>query len=310
MTIYDFIVVGAGPAGISFAIESKLKKCQNILIFEKGDEPLIMIRDFYKNGKRVDKDWKGEVVELKGNIPFQDGTKETTIELFQKLVSEYHLNIRYRKEVEKVHKQDNNIFRIITRNGEIFHAKQVVIAIGNMGKPNKPSYPIPTSIKKVVNFNTEKYQVGEKILVVGGGNSATEYAYQLSEECDVTLCYRKNNFNRVNEENLQNIESAVKKGKLKLKLATDIDYLSEANGKIRVHFSIRENEVFDRIIYAIGGSTPIDFLKQSGVQLDEKNNIIGMINGLYLIGDISVKSGGSIAKAIQDGYELALKLCK
>jgi len=310
MTIYDFIVVGAGPAGISFAIEAKLKKCHNILILEKGNKFLTTIQDFYKNGKRVDKDWKGKVIELEGNIPFQDGTKETTIELFKKLISEYQLNISYQKEVEKVHKQDNNIFRVITRNGEIFHAKQVVIAIGNMGKPNKPSYPIPTSIKKLVNFNTEKYQVGEKILVVGGGNSATEYAYQLSEECDVTLCYRKNSFNRVNEENLQNIESAVKKGKLKLKLATDIDYLSEANGKIRVHFSIRENEVFDRIIYAIGGSTPIDFLKQSRVQLDEKNNIIGMIDGLYLIGDISVKSGGSIAKAIQDGYQLVLKLFK
>ena len=45
-------------------------------------------------------------------------------------------------------------------------------------------------------------------------------------------------------------------------------------------------------------------------QLDEKNNIIGMIDGLYLIGDISVKSGGSIAKAIQDGYQLVLKLFK
>ena len=164
MTIYDFIVVGAGPAGISFAIEAKLKKCHNILILEKGNKFLTTIQDFYKNGKRVDKDWKGKVIELEGNIPFQDGTKETTIELFKKLISEYQLNISYQKEVEKVHKQDNNIFRVITRNGEIFHAKQVVIAIGNMGKPNKPNYKFPINIRPRLNFNLDKD------LIISDGN--------------------------------------------------------------------------------------------------------------------------------------------
>jgi thioredoxin reductase (NADPH) len=57
-----------------------------------------------------------------------------------------------------------------------------VVAIGSMGKPNKPDYKIPPKLKSVVNFNTDKCSTNENILVVGGGNSASEYAYALVDD--------------------------------------------------------------------------------------------------------------------------------
>ena len=61
-----------------------------------------------------------------------------------------------------------------------------------MGKPNKPNYKIPLEIQKNVNFNLDNCSKNEKILVVGGGNSAAEYAYSLAlDDNIVTIAYRK-----------------------------------------------------------------------------------------------------------------------
>jgi len=307
-TVYDFIIIGGGPAGISLGVEAKNRNFHNTVILEKTLSHNTTIRDFYKDGKRVDKDWKGSSIELQGSIPFSDGTKETTLDFFQKLIDENSLNILYGSDVESLKKIENH-FRVLTTSGKIYHSKKVVISIGNMGKPNKPNYPIPPKTRKIVNFNLDKYQAGEKILVVGGGNSASEYAYDLTKDCDVTLNYRKNNFTRVNPENLNNLDEVVKKGKLKLRLGIDIDHLSQIEERIRVHFNHREFEDFDRIIYAIGGVVPTDFLKQSGVTFNEDKIILNdslesEVDGLYIAGDLAVSSGGSIALAINHADQI------
>jgi len=310
-TVYDFVIIGAGPAGISLGVEAKEKK-QNTLILEKGSGHLTTIRDFYKDGKRVDKDWKGSSVNLKGNVDFFDGTKETTIDFFQKLILDYNLDIRYGKEVESAKKVGEN-FRVVTTSGDIFLAKKVVISIGNMGRPNKPSYLIPPKVRKVVDFNLDKYKKGEKILVVGGGNSASEYAYDIAKDCETTLTYRKNKFTRVNPENIVNMNRAVKENNLKLKLGIDIDHISAIDNGVRVHFNHREFNDFDRIIFAIGGVVPTDFLKKCGVTFDKEKKIIldssfeTEIKNLYIIGDLALSSGGSIAVAINHAFELMTK---
>ena len=78
--IYDIIVIGAGSAGIACIIEAKLKNIENVLLIEKTSNHSQTIRKFYKDGKRVDKDWKNQITKLEGNIPFTDGTKESTLD--------------------------------------------------------------------------------------------------------------------------------------------------------------------------------------------------------------------------------------
>jgi len=122
--LYDLIIIGGGPGGIGAAIESVSLGLKNILIIEKGDNHSQTIRKFYKDHKRVDKDYKGQVVEK--------------------------------------------------------------------------NYKIPPSLSQRVNFNLDKCILGEKILVVGGGNSAAEYAIDLAEKHNVTLNYRRTEFSRLN----------------------------------------------------------------------------------------------------------------
>lgn len=80
--IYDIAIIGGGPGGIGTAIEAAVHGIENILLIDKADNHSSTIRKFYKDNKRVDKDWKGQTVDIEGNIPFMDGTKETTLDFF------------------------------------------------------------------------------------------------------------------------------------------------------------------------------------------------------------------------------------
>ena len=308
--VYDIVIVGGGPGGIGAAVEAKLLGLNKVLLIEKGENHSTTIRRFYKDRKRVDKDWRGKKVDLLGNIEFTDGTKESTLDYFDRLLDKHEIEAKFNCEVNEVVKE-GDLFKVYSScEKEPFIGKNVIIAIGRMGKPNKPSYKIPPSLKGVVNFNLDKCSQGEKILVVGGGDSAVEYACDLSEKNDVTLTYRKREITRANPKNQEAIKQAMKKERVKSKLATDIASLENFHGKIKVNFLNKESEVFDRVVYAIGGTTPVDFLKKCGVPLNGKNtpifdeNYETPIKGLFITGDIAFDSGGSIAMALNQGYHI------
>lgn len=304
--IYDLAIVGAGPCGISAAVEAKNSKIENIIVFEKASEHSQTIRTFYKDGKRVDKSYKGQVGETLGSVEFFDGTKESTLEYFDEILRKAQISVTYGCEVESI-KKDGENYKISTPKGE-FVAKNCLICIGKMGKPNKPSYKIPSSLAKIVNFNTDKCTKDEKILVVGGGNSAAEYAVDLAKDNKVTLCYRQAKFSRLNDINLENVENLAQKNELNLKLATDIEELLEAGEKVLVKFNNGESVEFDRIIYAIGGSTPVDFLNRCSVELEDGLPLVDeklrSKNGIYIGGDIISKNGSSIVTSFNNAFHI------
>lgn len=310
-TIYDIAIIGGGPGGIGSAVEAAVHGVENVLLIDKADNHSSTIRKFYKANKRVDKDWKGQVVDIEGNIPFMDGTKETTLDFFDQLLDYEKIDTAFNTEVENIVRDDKEDLFLITTSTQGFKARAVVITIGKMGKPNKPSYKIPPSLKEFVNFNLDKCSEGEKILVVGGGNSAAEYAYELADENNtITLVYRKDEFTRLNPENEDILYQYNGQEKLRLRMNTDIEFLENEHGKIKVHFNDGYYTIYDRIIYAIGGTAPIDFLKKVGIAVDEKGKPIydehymTNIPYMYVAGDIAFNTGGSIVTALNHGYHI------
>ena len=307
--IYDIVIIGGGPGGIGCAIESSAHNIGEILLIEKTDNHSNTIRKFYKDNKRVDKDYKGQVATLQGNVEFFDGTKETTLDYFDDLLDSDKIDSSFNTEVEKMIRNEE-LLEVHTSNG-IVTTKNAVITIGKMGKPNKPSYKIPPSIKAQVNFNLDKCSKNEKILVVGGGNSAAEYAYDLADQDnDVTLVYRKETFSRLNEINEETLYKYHGEEKLRLRMNTDIDSLENDSGKVQVNYNDGFSVLYDRVIYAIGGTTPVDFLKSCGVDVDESSKPIfdehheTSAKCVYVAGDVALKSGGSIAIALNHGYNI------
>lgn len=305
--IYDVAIVGAGPSGISTAIEAKLLGL-NVILFEKESATNNTLRKFYKDGKRVDKDYKGQIVDLRGSIEFSDSNKEDTIALFEKLLEKHGIEPAFKKSIEKVEK-NGELFTLTTSGNESFQAHFVVIAVGKMGQPNKPDYKIPSSLLRKVVYNVNSIAPDEKVLVVGGGNSAAEYAIALSESNNTTITHRRESFTSINEINARDLESAKAKG-LKIILNVSINELSDNEGKPQVHFSDGSTATFDKVVYAIGGSVPLEFLKKCGVALNDSNlpivdNFESSIPNVFVIGDILYKSGASVATGLNQGLDVA-----
>ncbi|RDU65072.1 NAD(P)-binding domain-containing protein [Helicobacter sp. MIT 14-3879] len=313
MKIYNIAIVGGGPGGIAAAVESVILKIDDVILFEKGENHSTTIRKFYKDNKRVDKDYKGQKIDLNGNIYFMDGTKESTLDLFDKILATNNIDVRFKIEIDNISK-DGDIFTLRTTGGDEVKAKFVVISIGKMGVPNKPSYPIPLEIRNKVFFNANSINQNEKVLIVGGGNSAVEYAYFLAEKNNVMLNYRKAEFSRINQINKELLDKSIESGKLKTKLAIDIESLDSSNGKPKVNFKDGSSEIFDKIVYAIGGVAPVDFLKKCNLELDSTGVPIvnasceSSVKNIFVAGDLLFKSGGSIASALNNGFDIITEI--
>lgn len=309
MEHYTIAVIGAGPGGISASVEATLKGL-SVILLEKGAEHNATLRKFYKDGKRVDRDYKGDKVELVGAIDFSDTNKEGALAMFDSLLEKHAINVAYNNDVESIQRQDNGSLLIRTSGNHSISADYAIITIGKMGQPNKPSYKIPPAILRQVNYNASSIQAGERLLIVGGGNSAVEYAIDLCASHDTTLNYRRTEFARINDTNKQELEKVIASGTLKTKLGVDIESLEEQGGKICAHFSDGSSDVFDRAIYAIGGSSPVDFLKKCNIELDSSNlpivneHLQTSVQGVFIAGDIGFKSGASVAMAIAQAQKI------
>ena len=324
--LFDLVVIGAGPGGISAAVEAGIAGVDNskIVILEKSDAHNETVRKFYKHGKRVDVDWNGIKAEFHGHLSFEQGSKEEYIKQFDDIIEKYNIRVAYNHHVYAVHKNDEGIFEISAdKELGVIRAKKVVVGIGVMGKPNKPGYKFPPKIRPVLNFNLDKVQSGEKVMVVGGGDTAGEYAYGLVDMdlgCEVHLNYRRAEITRMNPINKEIVERYINEGKIKSKLGVDVEdvEVAEVDGKakVKVNFKDGTSDIYDRVVYALGGTTPTEFLQNCGIEMKDKwtaeHNSETMetnVEGLYVVGDV-VEGAQSIAVAINHGYYAALDLAK
>ena len=312
--IVDIAIIGAGPGGMACAIEAKLAGIENIMVFDKAPHHNDMIHKFYKKGKRVDKDWMGRKAEFEGNVSFDECSKEEYIQQMDDLLASHGVldKFVYNKEIWNVLKGEDGLFVINVDEDTVVKAKYVIVSVGRMGKPNKPGYKFPKAIRERLNFNLSKVYNGERVMVVGGGDTAGEYAYGLvelegMEDCTVTLNYRKAEITRMNPINTEMTTKHLEAGTLINKMGVDVESVEPEGNigeeRIQVNFTDGTSEIYERIVFALGGTSPKDFLVNSKIEtgrwdeplMDEKTMETN-IPGLYTIGDV-VTDQGSIALA-------------
>jgi thioredoxin reductase (NADPH) len=328
--VVDIAIIGAGPGGMAAAIEAKQAGIENIVVIDKAPHHNDMIHKFYKKGKRVDKDWMGIKFEFTGNVTFDECSKEEYIEQMDKKLENAGVldKFEYNHEIIRVEKGEDGLFSIVFANDatpeavESIRAKNVILSVGRMGKPNKPRYKFPRELKDVLNFNLSKVQNGEHVMVVGGGDTAGEYAYGLvelegMEDCVVTLNYRKAEITRMNPINTEMCTKYLDNGKIVNKMGVDVESVEPSPaGKIQVNFTDGSTGEYDRAVYALGGTTPKDILVNSGVQTGEwdvpvynENTFETNVEGLYTIGDV-VTDQGSIALAFNHASDAVKNIAK
>lgn len=316
---YELIIIGAGPAGISIAAEAAKSgiDAQKIIILEKGEAHSWSIRKFYPEQKLVTANYKGNAAVCRGTMCIDDSSKNETLSYLDKKIEEFNLKVSYGENVWKIHKE-NDIFTVQTNNGE-YRSKVCALAIGIMGKPNKPDYKIPASLRDRVTFDiTSKPIQGKNVMVVGGGDSASEYAQYLKQEGKaVRFSYRKNEFSRMNDINRESLLALSERNEIEILYGSNITSLEDENGLVKINFA-EENYpplIMDHVVLALGGTTPKNFLTLLGIEFNQEGPILTegfetSVPGLFLIGDLSAgKRGGSIISAFNSSHQAIQKIC-
>lgn len=183
--MFDLIIIGAGPAGISAAYEAQ-KLGLKYLVIEKG---LIGNTIYnYPVGLTVFST-VNELEFIEGDLePAREKpTREELLSYYVRFVLDNELNIRTEETVETVEQIGDHHFRIKSDKG-VYEAKNVLFAIGAMDYPRRLNVP-GEDLPKVHDHFRETYPwVKKRALIVGGGNSAGEAALFLAEEgADTTL---------------------------------------------------------------------------------------------------------------------------
>jgi thioredoxin reductase (NADPH) len=276
--IYDCIVVGAGPAGLTAALYLARFNVDVVVISKDigGQMAIAPIVDDYPG------------------LPEVSGAK--LAEMFKNHVKKYNVSIIAGDYVKSVNR-DGELWCVETENGRRLCSYAVVLAIG--------------SVKRKLNVPGEDKFIGrgvsycavcdgtffkdKVVAVVGGGDSALSSALHLSTIAKkVYLIHRGESFKAFPHY----VEKAKKNPKIELVTKTIVTEIigDKKVSKIKVK-NIETNEErtldIDGIFIEIGSEPPKEFLKSIGLELDEKGYVAvnpdmsTNLPGIYACGDVA-----------------------
>jgi len=316
-TVFDLIIIGAGPGGVSLAaeaIEGGMDK-RKILLLEQAGRNSWIIRRLYPEQKLVTANYKGADPECVGVMKMRNMSKTDILDMLNSTIIDYDVQVLHEMKVHTVEKHQD-LFTI-SAGDHVFKSRLCAIGIGVFGKPNQPDYKIPAPLRKRIQFDvTSSRLVGTDVLVVGGGDSSAEYARVLLEEGNqVTLASREGDLCYMNDENRAQTLELANAGKLTLLKPVNISGLEEAEDLIKINFVDDAASITtDRIVFALGGTTPMNFLSVTGVnvvdgeaQIDEwaETNV----EGLFLLGDLAAKKkAGAIVAAFNTSNRIVERM--
>ena len=246
----------------------------------------------------------GQCIELYPDKPIYDipalpectgeGLTKSLLEQIKPFKTNFHLGQR----VEEISKEKNN-WKIVTSKKNIFSAPNIIIAAG-VGSFEPRKFQIKEAEKFENNgvFYSIKDKTlfkNKKICIFGGGDSALDWAIELSKIADVTLVHRRNEF-RGAEHSAQVAKKLEKEGKLKIKTPFQINSI-EGSNKINAITIKNENGKIEKIstdciLGFFGLIMKLGPIAEWGLNLDKKTIPVNTENfqtnkeGIFAIGDI------------------------
>lgn len=288
----DVIIIGAGPIGLSCALEAK-KKGLNYLIIEKGS----LVNSLYNYPVNMTFFSTSEKLEI-GGVPFVSNsikpTRNESLEYYRRVTIAANLRLQLFEEVTSVTRK-NYGFEVMTSKTN-YSTDNVIIASGFYDLPyllNVPGEQLP----KVTHYYKDPhFYAFQKVLVVGASNSAVDAALETFRKgAEVTMVIRNNEIGeRVKYWVRPDIVNRIEEGSIKAYYNATIT-------------AIRDNEVDintpqglvtipnDWVIAMTGYQPDLSFLEKLGIQLSEDetrkpfyNNDTHETNvrGIYLAGVI------------------------
>ncbi|MCC7531687.1 MAG: NAD(P)/FAD-dependent oxidoreductase [Candidatus Melainabacteria bacterium] len=285
MDVYDITIVGGGPTGLFGTFYAGLRGLKTKVIDvlpELGGQltalyPEKYVYDVAGHPKILAKD-------LAKNLSTQSQLFKPALCLGEKV-----LNLT---------KIEGDIWQVTTDKADHHYSKTVLLALGaGACVPKKLDIDYNQDLEGDGIYyavkNKEKFR-DKKVLIVGGGDSAVDWANEFSLFAkNVTLIHRRDQFRAV-----QTSVEEMKRNKIDIKTFYEMKEIQVAGGKIdgAVIFDNRtgkeEQMAIDAILINIGFVINLDFLKSWGVKME--GNAISVnekmetnLPGVYSAGDIA-----------------------
>jgi thioredoxin reductase (NADPH) len=281
----DTIIIGAGPVGL-FAVHQLGIKGLKAIVIDNLD----------KAG--------GQCIELYPDKPIYDipAVPECTGEELTKRLLEqikpFKTELFLNERVDEVFKEKEN-WIVKTNTNKEFIAPNIIIA-GGVGsfEPRKISLKEAEKLEDKSVFYAVKNKNNFKnknISIFGGGDSALDWALELSKFSKITLIHRRNEF-RGAQHTLSEIRKLEKEGRVSIKTPCQIESLeSEKNLKaITIKFDDGKTEKIptDIILGFFGLIMKLGPIAEWGLNMDKKTIEVNPENfetnkkGIFAAGDI------------------------
>ncbi len=185
---FDIIIIGAGPAGLSAAIEAT-KAGMRALVLDKGS----VVDGIQRYQQEMFFFSTPELLEI-GGIPFVIPTTRPTsrdcVNYYRSVAEHYRLDFAFYERVVSLRRADG-AFLLTGESGKTYASTYCVAATGYYDTPNMLKVP-GEGLPHVSHFyHDPSPYYRQQVLVVGGKNSAVEAALDLWRHgAQVTLVHR------------------------------------------------------------------------------------------------------------------------
>lgn len=264
----QLLIVGAGPAGISAALAAR-EQGLAALVLEQSTVAA-SIRSFPR-GKLVFDQPLG--VPLVGDLWLEEATKEELLSKWLRIVRRHDLAIREGLRVSAIERVSGGGFRItaldLEGNAQPFEAERVVVASGRRGSPRRLEAPVDPDAEAQVYYSLADARsfAGQRVLVVGLGDSAMEAALALARQPDtrVTIVHRGEGFRRGKARNISELTRAVEAGRIELRQNSAVRRVRRGLVEVERDAAL-DSVACDAVLVQIGALPPWSFLESVGVR--------------------------------------------
>ena len=203
---HDLVVIGAGPAGLGAALEARARGAR-CTVFEKSRlggaiqsyprQKVVMSAPFDLPGL--------------GKVKLRRTSKQALLDLFDDVIRSAQLAIVERAEVTAITPLAGRAGFHVQTTACSTTAHRVVLAIGRRGTPRRLGVPGDDLPHVIHDLDDAAHHAGQRIVVVGGGDSAVEAALALAAQpaTTVTLVHRGTDFGRCKPDNQGALETAL-----------------------------------------------------------------------------------------------------